>query len=82
MTTNVNSTNRKTKSISFDLTDEYEITLLEHAESVEKGKFSRYIKRLIANDMDNRRRTVVSHEIVEEEAEVKGETVNAMKGFL
>lgn len=43
---------RKTKSISFDLTDSYETQLLEHAEN--QGKyFSRYIKRLIDRDRNN-----------------------------
>lgn len=41
---------RKTKSISFDLTDAHEKGLLEYVESKERGKFSRYIKRLIAED--------------------------------
>lgn len=40
---------RKTKSISFDLTDEYEVELMEYAEN--QGRyFSRYIKRLIDQD--------------------------------
>lgn len=44
------SKNRKNKSISFDLTDEFEKSLLEHAEKEDNGRFSRYIKRLIADD--------------------------------
>lgn len=52
---------RKTKSISFDLTDGHEKRLLEYVENEERGKFSRYIKRLIANDMESRQvRSVVS----------------------
>ena len=43
---------RKTKSISFDLTDAHEKGLLEYVENEERGKFSRYIKRLIAQDRD------------------------------
>lgn len=44
------SKNRKNKSISFDLTDAYEKDLLDYAERTDRGKFSRYIKRLIAED--------------------------------
>lgn len=40
---------RKCKSISFDLTDAFEVELLAFAESVEHGKFSRFMKRLIAD---------------------------------
>ncbi|MEK3935898.1 hypothetical protein MKY41_11275 [Sporosarcina sp. FSL W7-1349] len=43
---------RQPKSISFNLMDEYEKKLLDHAEKGENGNFSRYIKRLIANDME------------------------------
>ncbi len=39
---------RKCKSISFDLTETHERELLAHAQS--QGKFSRYVKRLIAAD--------------------------------
>lgn len=44
----------KTKSISFDLTDDLEKRLLTHAEKEFNGKkrnFSRYVKRLIQADM-------------------------------
>lgn len=66
---------RKTKSISFDLTDEYEKRLLEHVEKVEKGRFSRYIKRLIANDMEGRQVrpvSVVSVEVEDDDDSVDG----------
>lgn len=43
---------RKTKSISFDLTDNFENELLIYVEDKDRGKFSRYIKRLIADDMN------------------------------
>lgn len=43
---------RKNKSTSFDLTDEYELELLKFAEGRENGRFSKYIKRLIAQDRD------------------------------
>jgi hypothetical protein len=45
--------NTKTKSVSFDLTDELEEELLKYAEKEYKGRkrnFSRYIKRLIQAD--------------------------------
>lgn len=41
---------RKNKSVSFDLTDEYEEKLLSYAEKPDKGKFSKYVKRLISED--------------------------------
>lgn len=43
---------RKCKTVSFDLEDKYEEDLLRHVES--QGKFSRYVKRLIANDRDGK----------------------------
>ncbi|KAA0944046.1 hypothetical protein FQ087_18140 [Sporosarcina sp. ANT_H38] len=76
---------RKTKSISFDLTDEYEKGLLEFAESKEdKGKFSRYIKRLIAQDRDGSIRTssmpvMPEIPVMEEQEEDEDDT---MGGFL
>lgn len=44
------SNGRKCKTVSFDLSDEFEDGLLQHAEK--KGKFSKYIKRLIQRDRD------------------------------
>lgn len=59
---------RKTKSISFDLTDDYEVKLLKYAESKEdKGKFSRYIKRLIAQDRDGGARVYSAPAVVEQD---------------
>lgn len=46
--------NRTNKSVSFDLDDEFEVELLKHSEKVFNGKkrnFSKYVKRLIAEDM-------------------------------
>lgn len=44
--------NRKNKSVSFRLVDEYEKSLLAWAESKERGDYSKYIKRLISRDME------------------------------
>lgn len=46
--------NRTNKSVSFDLDDEFEVELLKHSEKLFNGKkrnFSKYVKRLIADDM-------------------------------
>lgn len=47
---------RKNNSVSFNLLDDFELKLLEHAEKVnsrtnKKRNFSRYVKRLIEEDM-------------------------------
>ena len=42
---------RKTKSISFNLVETHEKELLAYVEDKQRGNFSRYIKRLIAQDM-------------------------------
>lgn len=41
---------RRNKSTSFDLSDEYEKELLKYAELKKHGKFSKYVKRLISED--------------------------------
>lgn len=71
--------NRKNKSTSFDLTDEYELELLKYAEEKENGKFSRYIKRLIAQDRDS-----LSQQMPPTlpKPERKEEISKAMSGFL
>jgi len=43
---------RKCKTISFKLTDGYEMRLLDYAEKESNGDFSKYIKRLISRDME------------------------------
>lgn len=48
--------NRKNKPVSFNLTDEFDLKLLDHAEQVnplsnKKRNFSKYVKRLIEEDM-------------------------------
>lgn len=42
---------RKVKTISFSLVSEYDSRLLEYAERAERGSFSKYVKRLIDDDM-------------------------------
>lgn len=43
---------RKCKTVSFDLLDKHEVELMEYAEN--QGKFSRYVKRLINDDMNKK----------------------------
>jgi len=52
------SQNRAICPVSFDLNDEHESALYEHAKK--KGKFSPYIKRLIWLDMMNTGRATIS----------------------
>ena len=49
----MSGTNRRNKSVSFDLDDEFEDELLKFAEKDYNGRkrnFSKYVKRLIADD--------------------------------
>lgn len=46
---------RKCKTTSFDLTDPYEVELLDH--TIKQGKYSKYIKRLIAEDVSKNNQT-------------------------
>lgn len=43
---------RQPKSVSFDLTDAYEVDLLNYAEDEKHGNFSEFVKRLIARHKD------------------------------
>lgn len=70
---------RKNKSVSFDLTDAYEKQLLEHAEKAENGKYSKYIKRLIANDMKGFKEQPIHATIV---VDTENDDKDAMSGFL
>ena len=63
------------------MTDTHEAALLEHAEKSGKNKFSRYIKRLIADDMNGSNRVLAGREIVPDETE-KDDNVKAMTNFL
>lgn len=61
--------------VSFNLLDEYEIGLFNHANKKEHGKFSQYIKRLIDRDLVGNRATsvspIISHIIEEDEENVR-----------
>lgn len=72
---------RKNKTTSFDLTDEYESRLLAHAEKSANGRYSRYIKRLIANDMEASQAssTIPNHAAL---PVLKEPDEEAMNGFL
>lgn len=45
---------RQTKSESYDLTDAYEVGLLNYAEDPEHGNYSEFVKRAIAYYRDSR----------------------------
>lgn len=47
---------RKIQPVSFSLTDEFELSLYEHAK--QNGAFSKYIKRLIQRDMERRPKVI------------------------
>ncbi|EGQ21294.1 hypothetical protein HMPREF9372_3331 [Sporosarcina newyorkensis 2681] len=78
--------NRKTKTISFNLVSEYDSRLLEFAEREERGSFSKYIKRLIDNDMRGGNRQIAESQIitdqVQREPEIQADDSDAMSGFL
>lgn len=65
-------------SVSIDLTDDFERLLFNYV--VNKGNKSRFLKRLIYNDMAGiqtaRETTITTHE-----EEAPTEIINAMKGF-
>lgn len=76
---------RKVKTISFSLVSEYDSRLLEHAEKVERGSFSKYVKRLIDDDMrGNNAPAVISRstEVHAEPMPQKDDDTDAMSGFL
>ena len=78
---------RTTKSISFNLVDEFDMQLLAHAEKVnsygKKRNFSKYVKRLIEKDMlkDNNGR-VEDSSIKPSEEYQDGDSKSAMNSFL
>jgi len=69
---------RQPKSISFDLTDAFEVGLLNYAEDKKHGNFSEFVKRLIARHMDDENRAqpvnLIPHEPDDEQ--------DTMAGFL
>lgn len=78
---------RTTKSVSFNLVDEFDMKLLEHAEKVnsygKKRNFSKYVKRLIEKDMlKDSMGPVVNPESVVAKEEVDEFSKKAMNSFL
>lgn len=79
------SKDRKVKTISFSLVSEYDSRLLEYAERVERGSFSKYIKRLIDDDMRGGQRVdvpIAESVSVNVAAEESTDDNDAMSGFL
>lgn len=77
---------RQPKSVSFNLTSAYEIGLLNHAEDPNHGDFSKYVKRLIHDDMRGGQRVEVPiAEIASLSKQVDNSTdedTDTMSGFL
>lgn len=69
---------RQTKSESYDLTDAYEVGLLNYAEDPEHGNYSEFVKRAIAYYRDSRQIRSVSVIPVA----VKEEDDDSFDGFL
>ncbi|MEK3975486.1 hypothetical protein [Psychrobacillus sp. FSL K6-1267] len=78
---------RTTKSVSFNLVDEFDMKLLGHAEKLnsygKKRNFSKYVKRLIEKDMLKESNGPVEDKISEPIQEYQDEdSKNAMNSFL
>lgn len=77
---------RKVKTISFSLVSEYDSRLLEYAERAERGSFSKYVKRLIDDDMRGGQRAevpIVDIVPVNTSVDDQGDDeVDPMSGFL
>lgn len=82
--------NRKNKPVSFNTKDEYDLMLLTHAEKINPltGKprnFSKYIKRLIEDDMKptSNKGVIVSNSatMIDDNA-YSSETKEAMSSFI
>lgn len=71
---------RQTKSESYDLTDAYEVGLLNYAEDPEHGNYSEFVKRAIAYYRDSRQVRPVSVNQVAVVAEEEDD--NSTDGFL
>lgn len=67
---------RQTKSESYDLTDAYEVGLLNYAEDPEHGNYSEFVKRAIAFYRDSRQVRPVAVAVVEENDD------DSIEGFL
>ena len=80
------SEDRINKSISFNKKDEYDLSLLQHAERInplngKKRNFSKYVKKLIESDMIGNKGTNMDRSDIQEKEEEK-KNIEAMKGFL
>ncbi|MFJ8459196.1 hypothetical protein ACIQ57_08695 [Lysinibacillus xylanilyticus] len=81
---------RKNKPVSFNITEQHELALLKHAEKItpltEKGNFSKFVKRLIEEDMKrgsgNEIRIDRNEPIMHEEESYSIETKEAMNSFI
>lgn len=78
---------RTTKSVSFNLVDEFDMKLLAHAEKLnsygKKRNFSKYVKRLIEKDMLKESNGPVEDKKSEPIQEYQDEdSKNAMNSFL
>lgn len=82
---------RKNKPVSFNIKDEHDLVLLNHAEQINPltGKarnFSKYVKRLIEEDMkrgpENEIRVDRNEPIIQEEETYSIETKEAMNTFI
>lgn len=74
---------RKVKTVSFSLVSEYDSQLLEYAERDARGSFSKYIKRLIDDDMRGGKRIAAPvHSVQYVEVPEADDDEEAMSGFL
>ena len=78
---------RTTKSVSFNLVDEFDMKLLAHAEKLnsygKKRNFSKYVKRLIEKDMLKGSNGPVEDNLIVPSQEYQDEdSKNAMNSFL
>ena len=77
---------RKVKTISFSLVSEYDSRLLEYAERAERGSFSKYVKRLIDDDMRGGQRVDVPmveiSPVINPVEDPVDDEADAMSGFL
>lgn len=84
---------RVNKSVSFNTEDELDVNLLDHAErpnsiTGKKRNFSKYVKRLIEEDMRREEKGVknIVQQVMDDEPIVRKEkdayTLEAMGGFL
>lgn len=71
---------RKIVSFSFDLADDIELKMFKHLKAKGPGKRSRYIRRLIYDDLMGVKNliTTTTHEVEEDSSE----DFDAMQGFL